>query len=96
MLFAVLLRGEAGELFERAREMTLRRKAEIEGDCRNGLAGIPEELFRLRDFLAHYEIRKVHAGFFFEVCREPAAAAEKVFCDVLHGNRLGEVAAHVV
>ena len=30
MLFAVLLRGEAGELFERAREMTLRRKAEIE------------------------------------------------------------------
>ena len=30
VLFAVLLRGDAGELFERAREMALRRKAEIE------------------------------------------------------------------
>ena len=54
---AVFVRNAARILFEHARKVALRRKAEVGGDITVGVGGVGEQVFCQPDLFAQYKIR---------------------------------------
>ena len=80
---AVVAGGPAGEVFELAREMALRGKAEVGADGGDGFVGVGEEVFCLLYLFAHDVVREVLARLLFEPCGEAGTAHIHCGGDVL-------------